>query len=159
MTKIEELHHIIELIKKHNLPLSPILEYAIKERQDLIETGVIEENKISLEKRISSVFISTWKQYFKEAKVPSVWTPFWYMKSESYWHFKSNGNDRLLEGLLNFAGHPSIGQMRAVIKFAYLDDNLFRYIQNEEERMRLKEVLIKTYINVGDTHNSTNTLQ
>lgn len=219
MTKIEELHHIIELIKKHDLPLSPILEYAIKERQDqyikadslengiatvcepqpdftiykeledyvkefaclsvgvvggrklphkaillisvmhLIETGVIEENKIPLEKRISSVFISTWKQYFKEAKVPSVWTPFWYMKSESYWHFKSNGNDRLLEGLLNFAGHPSIGQMRAVIKFAYLDDNLFRYIQNEEERKRLKEVLIKTYINVGDTHNSTNTLQ
>ena len=86
-------------------------------------------------------------------------SPFWYMKSESYWHFKSNGNDRLLEGLLNFAGHPSIGQMRAVIKFAYLDDNLFRYIQNEEERKRLKEVLIKTYINVGDTHNSTNTLQ
>ena len=139
MTKIEELHHIIELIKKHDLPLSPILEYAIKERQDqyikadslengiatvceplpdftiykeledyvkefaclsvgvvggrklphkaillisimhLIETGVIEENKIPLEKRISSVFISTWKQYFKEAKVPSVWTPFWYM--------------------------------------------------------------------------------
>lgn len=34
MTKIEELHHIIELIKKHDLPLSPILEYAIKERQD-----------------------------------------------------------------------------------------------------------------------------
>ena len=219
MTKIEELHHIIELIKKHDLPLSPILEYAIKERQDqyikadslengvatvcepqpdfavykeledyskefaclsvgvvngrklphkaillisimhLIETGAIEENKIPLDKEISSVFMSTWKTYFNDAKVPSVWTPFWYMKSESYWHFKSNGNDRLLEGLLNFAGHPSIGQMRAVIKFAYLDDNLFRYIQNEEERKRLKEVLIKTYINVGDTHNSTNTLQ
>ena len=219
MTKIEELHHIIELIKKHDLPLSPILEYAIKERQGqyikadslengvatvcepqpdfavykeledyskefaclsvgvvngrklphkaillisimhLIETGAIEENKIPLDKEISSVFMSTWKTYFNDAKVPSVWTPFWYMKSESYWHFKSNGNDRLLEGLLNFAGHPSIGQMRAVIKFAYLDDNLFRYMQNEEDRKRLKEVLIKTYINVGNTHNSTNTLQ
>lgn len=206
MTKIEELYHIIELIKKHDLPLSPILEYAIKERQDqytkaeslendvatvcepqpeitvykeledyikefaclsvglsnghklphkaillisimhLIEIGEIEENKIPLDKEISSAFISTWKNYFSEAKVPSVWTPFWYMKSESFWHFKSNGNDGLLEGLLNFAGHPSIGQMRSVIKCAYFDDVLFKSMQNKENRRVLKEVLQKTYI-------------
>lgn len=209
MTKIEELQHIIELIKKHDLPLSPILEYAIKERQDqyikaeslengvamvcepqpdfavykeledyskefaclsvgivngrklphkaillisimhLIETGMIEENKIPLDKEISSAFASIWKTYFNDAKVPSVWTPFWYMKSESFWHFRSNSHEELLEGLLTFAGHPSVGQMRSVINSAYLDDNLFKYLQNEKDRMRLKEVLIKTYINEG----------
>ena len=33
MANIKELHLILELIKKHDLPLSPILEYAIKERE------------------------------------------------------------------------------------------------------------------------------
>ena len=206
MTKIEELHHIIELIKKHDLPLSPILEYAIKERQDqyikadslengvatvcepqpdftiykeledyvkefaclsvgavggrklphkaillisimhLIETGLIEENKIPLDKRISSSFISTWKDYFYGAKVPSVWIPFWYMKSESFWHFKAAESDEILNALLSFAGHPSIGQMRPVIKYAFFDDVLFYYMQTERNRKQLKEVLLKTYI-------------
>jgi len=207
MTKIEELQHIIELIKKHDLPLSPILEYAIKERQDqykkaeslengvamvcepqsdfavykeledyskefaclsvgvingrklphkaillisimhLIETGAIEENKIPLDKRISSAFISTWKNYFNVAKVPSAWIPFWYMKSEPFWHFKAAESEGLLSALLSFAGHPSIGQMRPVIKHAFFDDVLFNYMQKERNRKQLTEVLLKTYIN------------
>lgn len=206
MTKIEELHHIIELIKKHDLPLSPILEYAIKERQDqyikaeslengvamvseplpvftvykdledyakefaclsvgvfggrklphkaillisimnMIETDVIEENKIPLDKRISSAFISTWKNYFNGARVPSVWIPFWYMKSESFWHFKAAESEELLSALLSFAGHPSVGQMRPIIKYAYLDRALFDYLKNEGCREKLKEVLINNYI-------------
>ena len=35
MDKIEELHLIVELLKKHHLPISPILEYTIKEKEDL----------------------------------------------------------------------------------------------------------------------------
>ena len=38
MTKIEELHYIIELLNKHDLPMSPILEYAIKEREEQYTT-------------------------------------------------------------------------------------------------------------------------
>ena len=33
MDRITELHLILDLIKKHNLPLSPILEYAIQEKE------------------------------------------------------------------------------------------------------------------------------
>lgn len=33
MDRISELHLILDLIQKHNLPLSPILEYAIQERE------------------------------------------------------------------------------------------------------------------------------
>lgn len=32
MTDIEELKHSLEVLKEHDLPVSPILEYAIKER-------------------------------------------------------------------------------------------------------------------------------
>lgn len=203
MTKIEELHFIVELLKKHDLPLSPILEYAIKEREgqynheansvmltretepdfdgnkeiedyvrefsslsvgiakgrklphkaillmsiiNLIENGVITENRIELDKTIVNAFSSCWEKYYSDTKLPSLWVPFWYLKSESFWHFKPNGNEELLQGLLLFAGHPSIGQMRPVIRYAYFDEALFDYMNNEECRIKLKQTLLNTYI-------------
>ena len=32
MTDAEELKHVLEVLKKFDLPISPILEYAIKEK-------------------------------------------------------------------------------------------------------------------------------
>lgn len=203
MTKIEELHLVVELLRKHDLPLSPILEYAIKEREEqyakeltgksvlcegepifdvkknfneylqefynlsvgvvggkklphkaillialmnLIENGLMMDNIIPLDKTLVNAFGLCWRRYFDDAKVPSVWTPFWYMKSEPFWHFKPLEDDDLLQGLLAFAGHPSIGQMRSVIKYAYLDKALFGYLENDTCRKQLKEVLFKNYI-------------
>lgn len=202
MNQIEELHYIIELLQKHDLPLSPILEYAIKEREEqynieakgivmvreeepvfdvykeledyiqefasmsvgiskgmklphkailliglmnLIESGVITENQIELDNVIANAFSSTWNTYF-DAKVPTVWTPFYHLKGESFWHFKANGNEDKLSDLLSFGGTPSVGKMRPIIKYAYLDKALFDYMENDGCREKLKEVLIKTYI-------------
>lgn len=199
----EELDLILKLIRKYELPLSPLLDYAIKERKEqysiedngfnveskdepvsdvykeikdyetdfanlsvgvvkgkklphkailllgimkLIEDGTLTENRIGLDKIIADAFSFCWRKYFGDTKIPSIWTPFWYLKSESFWHFKPNGNEDILQGLLQFAGHPSIGQMRPVIKYAFLDKALFEYMENDGCREKLKEVLIKTYI-------------
>lgn len=206
MTKIEELHHIIELLKKHDLPISPILEYAIKEREDqyimaesledgvamvcepqpeftvykeledyekeftclsvgisggkklphkailligimrLIENGIIDENKIPLEKPIADVFSSVWNEYFAENHVPSVWTPFYHLKSESFWHFKAADTEEKLQMLMSFGGTPSVGKMRPVIKYAYLDEALFSFMKNAKNRNMLTAILVNTYI-------------
>lgn len=202
MNRIEELHYIIELLNKHDLPLSPILEYAIKEREEqytieadgitmvredepmfdvykeledyekefanlsvgvskgrklphkaillialmkLIETGAITENRIELDSIIANSFGSTWNQYF-DTKVPSVWTPFYHLKGESFWHFKANGNEEKLSDLLSFGGTPSIGKMRPIIKYAYLDKALFDYLENDGCRGKLCDILLKNYI-------------
>lgn len=207
MNKIEELYLLEELLRRHNLPFSPVLEYAIKERikeyslstnceplakrqeisctdnadiddygnmfknlsvgiangrklphkallllavLNLIENGSLIVNQIELDKTIASKFADQWNIYYENTKCPSVWTPFWYMKSEPFWHFKSNGDNTLLNGLLNFAGHPTIGQMRSVIKYAYLDKALFDYLENEGCRKKLKDVLVNTYISNFD---------
>lgn len=199
MTKIEELYHLMELLKKHNLPISPILEYAIKEREEqyafdedglilgqkhepkfevykelddycrefvnlststvqgkklphkailllsifsLVEKGTIRENKIELNKDISSMFSILWNKYMHDSKVPSVWTPFWHMKSESFWHFKPLESEKRIQELYK----PSIGPMRAAISYAYLDKELYLYIQNAKTREQLKNVLEKTYL-------------
>ena len=202
MTTKEELELVLQIMKKHDLPMSPILEYTIKEKIDgdkssttlprnstpvkesvnvvtnasyveifrnlstgvqngkklphkavlllsiltLVENVTITENKIHLDKIIANTFASTWGEYLHNTKTPSVWIPFWYMKSESFWHFKALEDENILQNLLCFAGHPSVGQMRNVIKYAYVDEQLFSLMQDREERLKLKKVLIETYL-------------
>ena len=202
MKEREELELILNLIRKYNLPLSPILEYAIQEKLDgntssttlpqkttpaeetanvvtntsyvdifrnlstgvqngkklphkavlllsilnLVDNGTISENIIHLDKTIANTFASTWGDYLHNNKIPSVWIPFWYMKSEPFWHFKALEDENILHNLLCFAGHPSVGQMRNVIKYAYVDEQLFSLMQNREDCSKLKEALIETYL-------------
>ena len=202
MTTKEELELVLQIMKKYDLPMSPILEYAIKEKIDgdkssttiplnstpvkepvnvvtnasyveifrnlstgvqngkklphkavlllsiltLIENGTITENKIHLDKSIANTFASTWGNYLQNNKIPSVWIPFWYMKSEPFWHIKALADENILQNLLCFAGHPSVGQMRSVIKYAYVDEQLFSLMKDRKERSKMKEALIETYL-------------
>ena len=199
MTTKEELELLLQIMQKHDLPMSPILEYAIKEKlpgntntvvpkKDIIESipsipdtsyiemfrrlstgvqngkklphkavlllsimalvgnGAINENRIDLSKMTASSFAATWDSFQLGAKIPSVWVPFWYMKSEPFWHFKALTDESVLRNLLCFAGHPSVGQMRSVIKYAFVDEQLFKLMRNEKERSVLTNALIETYI-------------
>lgn len=201
MTTKEELELVLQIMKKHDLPMSPILEYAIKEKIDdnassttldyfspvkdpinndtndsyvelfrnlstgvqngkklphkavlllsilaLVDNGVVKDNKILLDKTIANAFASTWVDYLHNIKAPSVWIPFWYMKSEPFWHFKALKDENILQNLLCFAGHPSVGQMRNVINYAYVDEQLFTLMQERDECLKLKDVLKETYL-------------
>ena len=68
MTKIEELHYIIELLNKHDLPLSPILEYAIKEKEEELCADcptVVKNDSYNLEQIISfSLFCNIYCRFF-----------------------------------------------------------------------------------------------
>ena len=201
MTTKEELELVLQIMKKYDLPMSPILEYAIKEKIDgnvsstipvnstpviepvnnntnasyvelfrnlstgvqngvklphkavlllsfltLVDNGAITDNKILLDKTIANAFANTWGDYLHNTKIPSVWIPFWYMKSEPFWHFKALADENILQNLLCFAGHPSVGQMRNVIKYAYVDEQLFSLMQDREESSKLKKALTETYL-------------
>ena len=203
MTTQEELEILLQIMQKHDLPMSPILEYAVREKlqacsvatfetdvaqepaiseeyekdvshyQDRfaklstvvqngkrvphkailllsimgqIGDGTIKQNKIELSKTVANAFATTWMSYNLGNKVPSVWTPFWYMKSEPFWHFKASTDENVLHNLLSFAGHPTVGQMRNVIACAYLDEELFGLMRDEKQRMALVQVLVDTYI-------------
>ena len=202
MTTKEELELVLQIMKKHDLPMSPILEYAIQEKLDgntssttlpqkstpveetanvvtntsyvdtfrnlstgvqngvklphkavlllsiltLVDNGAITDNKIHLDKTIANTFANTWGNYLHNNKIPSVWIPFWYMKSEPFWHFKALADENILQNLLCFAGHPSVGQMRNVIKYAYVDEQLFSLMQDREESSTLVRELIFTAV-------------
>ena len=201
MTTKEELELLLQIMQKHDLPMSPILEYAINEKLqgntsaemspmhliafesnsslpdtsyvemfrnlstgvqngkklphkavlllsilELVGNGTIKENKIDLSKMIASSFATTWDFFQLGPKTPSVWIPFWYMKSEPFWHFKALSDENVLRNLLCFAGHPTVGQMRTVIKCAFVDEQLFELMRDEKERSALVNALIETYL-------------
>ena len=125
------------------LPHKAVLLLSILE---LVGNGTINENKIDLSKTIVSSFATTWDSFQLGQKIPSAWIPFWYMKSEPFWHFKALADVIILQNLLCFAGHPSVGQMRNVIKYAYVDEQLFSLMQDGKERSKLKEALVETYL-------------
>lgn len=64
MKEREELELILNLMRKYNLPLSPILEYAIKEKMEefpndeqpntIDEDEITENNSISQDKQLAS---------------------------------------------------------------------------------------------------------
>lgn len=199
MTTKEELELLMQIMQKYDLPMSPILEYAINEKiqgdtnsemspmdldvsnssktnasyaemfrklstgvqkgkklphkavlllsiLELVGKGTINDNKIDLNKTIARSFATTWDYYQLGPKIPSVWIPFWYMKSEPFWHFKASTDESILRNLLSFAGHPTIGQMRNVIKFAFVDEQLFELMRDVTGRSSLVNALIETYI-------------
>lgn len=199
MTTKEELELLLQIMQKHDLPMSPILEYAIQEKLrgnikketspkeiiesnssisntsyaemfrnlstgvqngkklphkavlllsilELVGNGTINENKIDLSKTVASSFAATWDTFQLGPKIPSVWIPFWYMKSEPFWHFKALTDESMLRNLLSFAGHPTVGQMRNVIKNAFVDEQLFELMRDPNERSALANALIETYL-------------
>lgn len=220
MGRIDDLHTLMRLLKEFDLPVSPILEYAIKEKyqmlncsyisspsnstikekelkiitemQDIqnikcndidnkkriddyvidfstltvavskgkklphkailllgimqmIEEGKIINNEIPLDKSISDAFVRIWIKYF-DSNVPSVWTPFYHLKGEPFWHFKPKESSDILELLLNFGGTPSVGKMRPVINYAYFDEELYSLMTKSESREVLRKTLIDNYL-------------
>ena len=205
MTDKEELELILRLLKKHGLPLSPILEYSIQERLSLyqeesnsvayghvceelsshkeriplieyekmfanlnvnvhvgkaapnkailllsiiklLEDEDLIENCIIPNKSLSKAFDEQWQYYFKNSKTPSAWTPYYRMRTEPFWHFKSNGCNELIDEINREPDKMTIGKLRSLIKYAYIDESLWEYLHKEYYRRRLREILVNNYI-------------
>ena len=201
MSDKDELEMILRLIAKQGLPLSPILEYAIKERLEqcvegtnenlskgllstemdkpfidyekmfanlnvnvsegkaapnkailllaiikLLEVEKLIENCIVPDKTLAKAFDEQWQYYFKNRKTPSVWTPYYRMRSEPFWHFKPNGGNELISEINREPDKMTIGKLRSLIKYAYIDKSLWGYMQEELSRCQLRELLINKYI-------------
>ena len=132
----------VAVSKGRKLPHKAILLLGI---MDLIENGELSSNMIPLDGIITEAFIKTWSRYF-DSKAPSVWTPFYHLKGEEFWHFKPVEPSERLDMMLSFGGTPSIGKMRPVIKYAYFDEELYGFVIDKKGREVLRKVLIDNYL-------------
>jgi putative restriction endonuclease len=111
---------------------------------DLIRCGYIMNNEIYLEDAIAEAYNINWEFFYSTQKSPYPWTPFWHLSNEQFWHFKPINNLYEINNLVKPGQTASLNQMRSVIQFAYLDEQLFLLMNNQPSRDKLVEVLIKS---------------
>ena len=127
-------------------PHKAILLLAIS---DLIESGAITKNEIGMTEELKEAFEERWDKHVpKDSQYKSaVWTPYWHMGYEAFWHFipLEGVSDETLTTLA--AGHTaSIGKMKNHIKYSKLDEDLFELFLKKESRQKIRELLINTWL-------------
>ena len=127
-------------------PHKAILLLAIS---DLIEFGVISKNEIGMTEALKVAFEERWHKHVpKDSQYKStVWTPYWHMGYEEFWHFVplDGVSEATIADLA--AGHTaSIGKIKSHIKYSRLDEDLFELFLNKESRCKLRELLVNTWL-------------
>lgn len=118
-------------------PHKPILLLAVIE---LIEEGVIIENKIYPSPLLVETFLKYWN-LVRDNK-PHIEYPFTYLKSEKFWHLhvKQGRHEYLMNGKFS-----SFAKLADIIDYASLDEDLFDYLKFSSTRDDLRDALIRCY--------------
>lgn len=118
-------------------PHKPVMLLAVLE---LAETGLLKENKIYYTQHLLDLFRSFFQAVQKPGDACNPYFPFFHLRSESFWHLKPiAGKEAIVEALTTVRG-PS--QVRDNIEYAYLDDELFTLVQQDNERAILRQTII-----------------
>ena len=110
---------------------------------ELIESGVIKNNRIELTERLEQTFMRLWKRYVGTSIVfqPKIATPFWHLQNEPFWSlYLNDGKD-----LSTVTSPYSVKRLRDNTH-AIMDSELFALMQNEDCRARLRVTLIGQYL-------------
>lgn len=132
----------VKIVDGRKYPNKPILLISVME---LVRCGYILENKIQLDQTISAAFEYNWRVFVNSAP-PIVWTPFWHMKKELFWHFRPIHTLADIDRLVRSGETASLGKMKREIEYAYLDNELFKIIQEPSGRTELFTVLKTNYL-------------
>ena len=114
--------------------LKPILLLSII---DLIEQGIIRENRIY----VSDELIKTFEEYW-DILCPShrpgyrpFYYPFWHLEGDKFWH-------KTLKSGFNGSKPGTNNQLREAVEYASWDKELFDLLQNQNSRTELIDTLI-----------------
>lgn len=117
-------------------PHKPILLLSVIE---LIEQGFLKHNQILLSAELIAAFLKLWQQLVSTAHRADIGQPFFYLKSDRFWHLK------LSPGSVGLVGKPSVRALQQTVEHAYLDDELFDLLQQPVSRNSLVAVLLDNW--------------
>jgi len=137
----EYINKFAKLRRDKDAPHKPILLIAVIE---LIDLGKIQRNQIYLSPELVATFLKYWGSLVKNPKHHSdISLPFFHLKGDKFWHLMPNpGFEATVARKVKIKG---LTALRDVVKYAYLDEVLFSYLQEPANRLKLSEVLIQTY--------------
>ena len=113
---------------------------------ELMASGYIQSNKIEFTEELENCFLKNWKQNIGESFIfkPKAGTPFWHLNSEPFWQLIpfEGGYERIVE--LQKGNPYSSSTIRKHIKYAVIDNNLYKLLQDESNQAILRDILIKS---------------
>lgn len=121
-------------------PHKPILLLSVI---DLIEQGQLRHNRICLSPELIATFLQFWNQLGTEQHRSDIAMPFFHLRGDDFWHHKpAPGFEAAITSKVRF---KTIKSLREAVQYAYLDGELFGYLQNPPSRLALVDVLIKNW--------------
>ncbi|MBE9044923.1 HNH endonuclease [Pleurocapsales cyanobacterium LEGE 10410] len=122
-------------------PNKPILLLSVIE---LIERSHITDNRIYLSPELIATFFKFWHELEIERK-PDIGMPFFHLKRDGFWHFKSNLGHEYIESSQSKVRVRTVSGLRQAVEYAYLDPELFFLLKNPTSRNELILVLIDSW--------------
>ena len=124
-------------VTAHQAPHKPILLLCVL---DLFDSGEIPSNLIEISDDLAELFGGYWERVLPFSRPGNLALPFFHLQGDGFWHL--------------LPGHGSIGigsqitsltRLREEVVGARLDENLYDLVRSEENRDRLRRVLVETY--------------
>ena len=107
----------------------------------LIESGEIEENRITVTRELAEMFAKYWVRVTE--RQPNIAMPFFHLRRDGFWHLRANpGYETVLEVTSSIR---TMRHLREVISHVTLDDELFELLGEAEGRAAIRRVLIEMY--------------
>lgn len=113
----------------------PVLLLAIIDGVGLCE---FQYNRILLDERLEERYKSLMKIYnnfFVYRKITPINMPFWYLQTDGFWHLRIKGDKKI--------GAPTTNWLKENVLCAFLDEDLWIFLQNEMCRKLLRDFIIE----------------
>ncbi|NMF85698.1 HNH endonuclease [Nodosilinea sp. P-1105] len=121
-------------------PHKPILLLAVL---DLLGKEQIHRNEIYLSPELTANFLKFWHRFVASDHHSNIALPFFHLTGDNFWHLMPNpGFEAAIAARVKFRTLPVL---RAAVKYAYLDGELFALLQTPQTRTELTTILIQAW--------------
>jgi putative restriction endonuclease len=122
-------------------PHKPIMLLAVIE---VIEKKEIRSNHIHITPGLVASFKDFWSQLVKNSLFSENFSlPFYHLKGDGFWHLQTLPGRAV--ALTRSYSVQSFAHLKEVIRYAYLDQELYDLLMNEYTRQILKQALLQAY--------------
>jgi putative restriction endonuclease len=136
----------------YSAPHKPLLLLSII---DLVERGIIRNNRIELSDALIATFKSTTARYIGHSPLftPNIGQPFYHLQHEPFWHLvpmeTSAEYDIAADSSTDYGKMSvsyAISTLRTTYRYAIIDEELIHLLLNEDARAQLRVTLISVYL-------------
>ena len=121
-------------------PHKPTLLLSVIEQ---FEKGRIQHNQIYLTPELIATFLKYWSNLVTTDHRSDISLPFFHLTGDKFWYLVANpGFEATVASRTKIKG---LAALRNTVKYAYVDDELFEYLQDFSSRVQLIEILIATW--------------